>query len=66
MTERQKKCIEWIEEELGIEYTNENPSDFINEHIEEARFKSAIEREVELSDLNSRGDCYLQDGKLDL
>ena len=57
MTERQKNCIEWIEEELGVQYKGENPSDFINEYIEEARFKSELEREVELSDLTSRGDC---------
>ena len=46
MTERQKNCIEWIEEELGIQYKGENPSDFINEHIEEARFKSELEAEA--------------------
>lgn len=57
MTERQKDCIEWIEEELGIEYRGENPSDFIGEHIEEARFKSELEREAELSNLTANGDC---------
>ena len=46
MTEKQKSCIDWIEETTGAVYEGGSVSDFINEHIEEARFKSELEEEA--------------------
>lgn len=42
MTEKQKKCVDWIEEMTGAVYEGGSVSDFINEHIEEARFQSEL------------------------
>lgn len=42
MTDKQKNCIDWIEEMTGAVYEGGNVSDFINEHIEEARFQSEL------------------------
>ena len=46
MTDKQKSCIDWIEETTGAVYEGGSVSDFINEHIEEARFKSELEAEA--------------------
>ena len=46
MTEKQKRCIDWIEETTGAVYEGGSVSDFISEHIEEARFKSELEAEA--------------------
>ena len=42
MTERQKSCIDWIEEMTGAVYEGGSVSEFINENIEEARFQSEL------------------------
>ena len=42
MTDKQKSCIDWIEEMTGAVYEGGSVSDFINEHIEEARFQSEL------------------------
>lgn len=42
MTDKQKRCIDWIEEMTGAVYEGGSVSDFINEHIEEARFQSQL------------------------
>lgn len=42
MTDKQKSCIDWIEEVTGAVYEGGSVSDFINEHIEEARFQSEL------------------------
>ena len=42
MTEKQKSCIDWIEETTGAVYEGGSVSEFINEHIEEARFQSEL------------------------
>ena len=42
MTDKQKNCIDWIEEMTGAVYEGGSVSDFINEHIEEARFQSEL------------------------
>lgn len=42
MTDKQKSCIDWIEEMTGAVYEGGSVSDFINEHIEEARFQSQL------------------------
>ena len=42
MTEKQKSCIDWIEEMTGAVYEGGSVSEFINEHIEEARFQSQL------------------------
>ncbi len=42
MTEKQKSCIDWIEEMTGAVYEGGSVSDFISEHIEEARFQSEL------------------------
>ncbi len=42
MTDKQKRCIDWIEETTGAVYEGGSVSDFINEHIEEARFQSEL------------------------
>lgn len=46
MTEKQKNCIDWIEKTTGAVYEGGSVSDFINEHIKEARFKSELEEEA--------------------
>ena len=47
MTDKQKRCIDWIEEATGAVYEGGSVSDFINEHIEEARFQSQLYAEAE-------------------
>lgn len=42
MTDKQKKCIDWIEAVTGAVYEGGSVSDFISEHIEEARFQSEL------------------------
>lgn len=42
MTDKQKRCIDWIEEVTGAVYEGGSVSDFISEHIEEARFQSEL------------------------
>ena len=42
MTDKQKSCIDWIEEMTGAVYEGGSVSEFINEHIEEARFQSEL------------------------
>ena len=42
MTDKQKNCIDWIEEMTGAVYEGGSVSEFINEHIEEARFQSEL------------------------
>lgn len=42
MTNKQKSCIDWIEEMTGAVYEGGSVSDFISEHIEEARFQSEL------------------------
>ncbi len=46
MTEKQKNCIDWIEEMTGAVYEGGSVSEFINEHIEEARFQSELDAEA--------------------
>ena len=46
MTDKQKRCIDWIEETTGAVYEGGSVSDFINEHIEEEKFKSELEEEA--------------------
>ena len=46
MTDKQKRCIDWIEEMTGAVYEGGSVSEFINEHIEEARFQSQLNAEA--------------------
>lgn len=46
MTDKQKRCIDWIEEMTGAVYEGGSVSDFIGEHIEEVRFKSQLYAEA--------------------
>ncbi len=46
ITEKQKNCIDWIEKTTGAVYEGGSVSDFISEHIEEARFQSELDAEA--------------------
>ena len=46
MTDKQKSCIDWIEEMTGAVYEGGSVSDFINEHIEEAKFQAQLYAEA--------------------
>lgn len=47
MTDKQKSCIDWIEKMTGAVYEGGSVSDFISEHIEEARFQSELNADAD-------------------
>lgn len=56
MTEKQKRLVEWIEEMTGVEYKNENLSEYINKWKPKAKHESymrQLEYEAEMDSIDS-------------